>query len=53
MKEIKIENNSSIPDHEMEALAQCFLPYLKEYFDGEEGLKAFEEWQKEQNVENK
>ena len=48
MKGINIENNSIIPDHEIEALAQCFLPAIKVFFNSEEGQKEFEEWQHEQ-----
>ena len=48
MKEIKIENCTTIPDHEIEALARCFLPAIREYFESEEGQKAFEKWQNEQ-----
>ena len=44
MKEIEIQDNSTIPDHEIEALAQCFLPYIRDYYDSEEGQKAFEDW---------
>ena len=47
MKKIEIENNSSIPDHEIEALAQCFLPFIRDYFISEKGQKAFKEWQLE------
>ena len=45
MKDIKIENNTSIPDHEVDMLAQCFLPAIREYFESAKGKKAFEEWQ--------
>ena len=48
MKNIEINNNSSIPDYEIEALAQCFLPFIRDYFSSKEGQKAFEEWQKKQ-----
>ena len=47
MKEIKTEKNTAIPDHEIEALAQCFLQAIREYFESEEGQRAFEEWQLE------
>ena len=52
MKEIKNDNNSSLPDHEIEALTGCFLPAIREYFESEEGNNAFEEWQKKRK-ENK
>jgi hypothetical protein len=50
MKEIKIENNSSVPDHEIEALARCFLPALTDFYKSEEGQKAYEEWRNERSA---
>ena len=44
MTKKEIENKSHIPDHEIEALAQCFLPFIRDYFDSEAGQKEFEEW---------
>ena len=48
MKEIKTENNTIIPDHEVEALARCFLPHIRDYFESEEGQNEFEEWLRNQ-----
>ena len=44
----KKENKSTIPYHEIEALAECFLPFIREYYDSEEGQKEFDEWQNKQ-----
>ena len=43
-KEVKIDLKSELPEHEIEALAKCFLPDILEYFNSEEGKKEFEEW---------
>ena len=48
-KEVKINLKSELPEHEIEALAKCFLPDIIEYFNSEEGKKEFEEWKKKQN----
>ena len=36
-----------LPDHKIEALADCFLPAIKEYFETPEGREAFTAWQQE------
>ena len=46
MKDGKDKNSPWLPDHEIEALARCFLPAMREYFESEEGKKEFEEWQR-------
>jgi len=48
-KEVKINFKSELPEHEIEALAKCFLPDILDYFNSEEGGKEFEEWKKKQN----
>lgn len=45
-KEVKIDLMSELPEHEIEALAKCFLPDILDYFNSEEGKKEFEEWKK-------
>ncbi|MBQ2940036.1 MAG: hypothetical protein IJE00_06665 [Clostridia bacterium] len=32
---------------QIESLARCFLPQIREYFATEEGQREFERWQKE------
>ena len=51
-KEVKIDLMSELPEHEIEALAKCFLPDILDYFNSEEGQKEFEEW-KMNNLINK
>lgn len=48
-KEVKIDLMSELPEHEIEALAKCFLPDILDYFNSEEGKREFEEWKKKQN----
>ncbi|MBE6673369.1 MAG: hypothetical protein E7599_07645 [Ruminococcaceae bacterium] len=48
-KEVKINFKSELPEHEIDALAKCFLPDILDYFNSEEGGKEFEEWKKKQN----
>lgn len=38
----------NIPDHEIEALARCFLPDIIAYFESEEGKAEFATWKAEQ-----
>ena len=52
-----VELPTKVPDHEYEALARSFLPYILEYFSNEENVKDYEEWkarrklQKEKRVQ--
>ena len=48
-KEVKINFKSELPEHEIEALAKCFLLDILDYFNSEEGRNEFEEWKKKQN----
>lgn len=41
-----------IPDHAFETLARCLLPKLQDYYESDEGKKAFAEWQEKQNRES-
>ena len=45
MKDSNDKNEQQLPDHEIETLARCFLPAIREYFESEEGQKEFKEWQ--------
>ena len=38
----------NIPDHEIEALARCFLPDIITYFESDEGKAEFINWKVEQ-----
>lgn len=43
---------SEIPKHELEKLANCFLPDIIAFFETEEGRREYEEW-KQQRAEDK
>jgi hypothetical protein len=51
MKDAKFINTAELPDHEIEALARCFLPYIREYYETGEGREAFEEWERAREPE--
>lgn len=40
----------SVPKHEIETLAKCFLPEIIAFFELDEGKKEFEEWQKQREL---
>jgi hypothetical protein len=48
MKKSKFTNTTQLPDHEIESLARCFLPYIREYYETEEGRKAYDAWKRAQ-----
>ena len=39
---------TSIPQHEMEALARVLLPEIEKFYASEEGQRQFAQWQAEQ-----
>ena len=41
----KRENNTGIPDCELNSLARALLPVIQNLFEDEEVKKEFEEWQ--------
>ena len=48
----KLVNNTSIPQHKIEAIARCLLPDIIAFYDSEEGQREFAEWKRQQE-ENK
>ena len=44
------EQQSVIPDFEVDALARCLLPKMQAYFASPEGQAAFEKWKQQQNT---
>ena len=48
IKKKKVVNTSIYPDEVIERLARCFYPAILEYFNSEEGQRAFAAWQAEQ-----
>lgn len=49
----KKHDKSSIPQHEIEALARCLLPEIQKYFESEEGQREFAEWKAKQALKDK
>lgn len=45
------DHGTSIPLHEVEALARVLLPEIQKFFESEEGQKEFQEWKKRQKKE--
>ena len=53
-KEIRLwlkqhEEETAIPDFEIESLARCLLPKIQAYFESDEGNAAFEAWKKQRH----
>ena len=49
----KLVNNTSIPQHEIEAIARCLLPDILAFYESEEGQKEFARWKAEQEESSK
>lgn len=49
----KLINNTTIPQHQIEAIARCILPDILTFYESEEGQREFAEWQEQQAEENK
>ncbi len=48
---LTVELPTKVPDHEYEALARSFLPYILEYFSKEENLKDYEQWKAKRKLQ--
>ena len=47
----KLQNSGmQIPDDAILRIAQAMLPLMQQYFESEEGKKAFAEWMEKKNV---
>lgn len=44
----KLINNTTIPQHQIEAIARCILPDILAFYESEEGQREFAEWQAQQ-----
>lgn len=44
----KLINNTTIPQHQIEAIARCLLPDILAFYESEEGQRKFAEWQAQQ-----
>lgn len=47
----KLVNNSGIPQHEIEYIAQCILPDIIAFYESEEGQREFQEWKAQRDAE--
>lgn len=47
----KLVNNSEIPQHVIDNIAQCLLPDILAFYESEEGQKEFAEWKAQQDAE--
>lgn len=43
-------NNTSIPQHQIEAIARCILPDILALYESIEGQQEFAEWKKRQEA---
>ncbi|MEK4206514.1 MULTISPECIES: hypothetical protein [Paenibacillus] len=43
----KEKSKTTIPEHEIEALARCLLPNVLAFYESLEGKQAFEKWQQD------
>ena len=46
----KLVNNSSIPQHEIEAIARCILPDILTFYESEDGQREFAEWKRQKDA---
>ncbi len=37
-----------MPDHEVEAIAECLLPAIRDFFESKAGQREFAEWKQKQ-----
>ena len=47
----KLINNTTIPQHQIEAIARCILPDILAFYESEEGQRKFAEWQEQHLTE--
>ena len=47
----KLINNTTIPQHQIEAIARCILPDILAFYESEEGQREFSEWKKQREIE--
>ena len=47
----KLINNSGIPQHEIEYIAQCILPDIIALYESKEGQREFQEWKAQRDAE--
>lgn len=47
----KLINNTTIPQHQIEAIARCILPDILAFYESEEGQREFADWKKQLEME--
>ena len=47
----KLINNTTIPQHQIEAIARCILPDILAFYESEEGQQEFAKWKEQRVVE--
>ena len=50
-RKLKPVNNSGIPQHEIEYIAQCILPDIIAFYESEEGQREFQTWKSQREAE--
>ena len=48
----KLINNTTIPQHQIEAIARCILPDILAFYESEKGQRAFAIWMEQQEIKN-
>ena len=46
-------NNTTIPQHQIEAIARCILPDILAFYESEKGQRAFAIWMEQQEIYEK
>lgn len=47
----KLINNTTIPQHQIEAIARCILPDILAFYESAEGQREFAKWQEQHLTE--
>ena len=49
MKDDNDKDHAPTQDNDITSLANFLFPFIREYFESEDGRKAFDEWQQKNN----
>lgn len=49
----KLINNTTIPQHQIEAIARCILPDILAFYESEKGQRAFAIWMEQQEIKKR
>ena len=52
VKDSNVKKANAIPDDALEALARCLYPTMIAFFESDEGIREFAEWQARESTEN-